>query len=373
MKKTSIALLVLALTAAALLLAFLSAAPSESPFDWRTVEHPDYKQYAANLRVIGCPERSVHDIVLAAIERAFAVRETPLNPKHIPRDEPWAAHAPRPWSSAQKRIRELRALQLEKRSLIRHSLGFEPPLPVLRSTGYRNYEAAEIAFDKLPPAKRDSVQSIQENYWQASDALHEEFPRRGPEFIRSYQRLNAEKEAALAKILTPSEVEEYEMRTQPTGTELARRTAGLDLTASEFAAIWTLRKQYEEATGRVEGIASAQLVSTESRAAARHTLAAHLQELLGPVRFKHYEMAADDNGQRLRNLGMRYGLSSDVLVQAWDLQNELDRMTRSDQRTPAAASYLQERDELDKRLAAVLGPTAFQTWNMRDVHVSLDP
>src|SRR6267143_1034937 len=39
------------------------ATGSRKIIDWRAVESPDYRQYLANLRAIGCPEETIRDII----------------------------------------------------------------------------------------------------------------------------------------------------------------------------------------------------------------------------------------------------------------------------------------------------------------------
>src|SRR5512143_3000882 len=43
-------------------------------FDWRMVESEDYKQYVANLRAIGCPEKTLRDIIMADVTDLFRQR-----------------------------------------------------------------------------------------------------------------------------------------------------------------------------------------------------------------------------------------------------------------------------------------------------------
>src|SRR5690349_13940800 len=54
-------------------LRFASAeVPPQAHFDWRQMESEDYQQYLANLRAIGCPEKTVRDIILADVNDLFA-------------------------------------------------------------------------------------------------------------------------------------------------------------------------------------------------------------------------------------------------------------------------------------------------------------
>ena len=54
------------------------AAHRANPFDWRQVESPDYKEYIANLRAIGCPEKTIKEIVTADVKDLFSARRGAL-------------------------------------------------------------------------------------------------------------------------------------------------------------------------------------------------------------------------------------------------------------------------------------------------------
>src|SRR5438067_13778035 len=41
-------------------------------FTWREVESPDYPEYVANLRDIGCPEQTIRDIIIADVNALYA-------------------------------------------------------------------------------------------------------------------------------------------------------------------------------------------------------------------------------------------------------------------------------------------------------------
>ena len=46
-------------------------APPAAVFHWRMIESKDVRQYVANLRRIGCPEKILRDLVLAEVDRHF--------------------------------------------------------------------------------------------------------------------------------------------------------------------------------------------------------------------------------------------------------------------------------------------------------------
>src|ERR1043165_9088738 len=40
-------------------------------FSWSEIESPDYQQYIANLRDIGCPEQTIRDIIVADVNQLY--------------------------------------------------------------------------------------------------------------------------------------------------------------------------------------------------------------------------------------------------------------------------------------------------------------
>ena len=89
-------------------------------FHWRKVESADYEQYIANLRAIGCPEKTLQDIILADVEKLFAERNRRANYQEVF----WQNGSQRE-SARQAREQRDRALDKEKRDLIRKLLGIE--------------------------------------------------------------------------------------------------------------------------------------------------------------------------------------------------------------------------------------------------------
>src|SRR4029077_53119 len=80
----------------------------EAKFSYRTVLSPDYQAYITNLRAIHCPEETIQDIIIAAVNKDYARREaaSQLLP-HF--QQPWEGADPREardWDRVSK-LREL--------------------------------------------------------------------------------------------------------------------------------------------------------------------------------------------------------------------------------------------------------------------------
>src|SRR5439155_13311913 len=57
-------------------------------FNWESVESPDYKQYIANLRSVGCPEETIRDILRADVIKLYEEKKKQVR-KEAPQFEYW--------------------------------------------------------------------------------------------------------------------------------------------------------------------------------------------------------------------------------------------------------------------------------------------
>jgi hypothetical protein len=334
-----------------------SAVPS---FHWTEVESADYKEYISRLRAVQCPEETVRDIIVADINKLYAPREAPFKlVVDTPEDSSGDWHADRPRRQANfERRKQLHAIQREKNALLKELLGMELPLEPLRGRDSRNYEFFEAAFNALPADKRETVREIQEGYWQSSDTLKDKYDHnRTPEYLEEYRQINAERRAKLAQVLTPEEMEEYDMRSSNVARNLQSSLVGFNPTEDEFKAIFRIRKAIEEPYGGLIGIATpvdaqGNPIATvqESSADRRQRMNEQVTEALGPERARQYELSQDSTYRSLAMLGQRYELSSDAVMQGYDLQQSfrtqqqqlMNNRSLSDAERNAAMQQLQE-------------------------------
>jgi hypothetical protein len=132
-------------------------------FTWDRLQSKDYKVYLANLREVQCPEETIQDIIIAAVNQEYNVREASLKlrPQHLkPWDGPESTNS-RNWD----KLVQLRELLQEKHALLKELLGVDVPveMPLIRSRdGHVKFEAA---LSILPEDKREAVRAIQEKFW----------------------------------------------------------------------------------------------------------------------------------------------------------------------------------------------------------------
>jgi hypothetical protein len=177
-------------------------------FHWRMIESDDYRQYIANLRAVGCPERTIRDIIVADIDQLYAAKG-----KSAPLDFP-------PWQNADRRRAEERSqaarrtgLQAEKRALVKELIGYEWDNHA-NEIWHEDFETG-LLLGFLPELKAPQLMALVEKYTElggnvkteANDILIDEDRAR---LRKLYDNLRTE----VAQLLGPSEREELELRVQ---------------------------------------------------------------------------------------------------------------------------------------------------------------
>jgi hypothetical protein len=357
---------------------------SIAAFHWSEVESADYKEYIARLRGVRCPEETIRDIIIADVNKLYAPREAPLK---VAGDTEASVSNDRSqrWAPFERR-KQLREIQKEKNALLKELLGIDLPLDPLRMRGSRNYEMFEAAFKALPAEKRQLVQEIQENYWEASDALKDKYNnQRNGDYLTEYRQINVDRKAKLAQVLAPDEMEDYEMRTSNVGQNLQYALEGFNATEEEFKAIFRVRKAIDEpfvgnlpAGSTVDATGAGNAVVSDGRNSADREKEAleKIRETLGPERAREYELSQDGTYRNLQRLGERYGLAAETVMQSYELQKKYseqmralqnDRSLANEQRNAAMKEL---RDARRQQLTQTLGERAANAYqrNRGDVY-----
>src|SRR5207247_737161 len=111
----------------------------------------------------------------------------------------------------------------------------------------QTHEKFEAALQRLPPEKRDTVRLVHEKYWLDSQRLQQ---RTLGEFDAddraAYQNIRTERRDALAKLLTPAEFQDLELRISTTASSLRSQLAAFAPTENEFREIFRLKREFTE-------------------------------------------------------------------------------------------------------------------------------
>jgi hypothetical protein len=331
-------------------------------FDWRAVESEDYRKYIANLRSIGCPEDTIRDIIVADVNKLYeSKRQLLAGPKK--KFEFWKPGGMMMGLNPDPELAEKqRALQKEKRALLVELLGSsyeEKPEMMSALTSQ-----LEQMFDFLPTEKRSKVfDAMQDMQTKMQKAMKGGTP--DPDDIRKAMK---ESEAAIAAILTPEEMLDYNLHMSMTANMMRMQSAGYEPTEQEFLDVFKLRKAYDDDYGGMFGTGSMSKAEKEKAEAAKKVLNEEIKKTLGDTRYAEYERAQDYNYQTLYRIGDKNSVAHEDINKLYDIKKvaeEQAKTIRNDQSlTPEARTAALQgiRSETETIWHKTLGDKAFEAY-----------
>ncbi len=305
-------------------------------FTWREVESPDYPTYIANLRDIGCPESTIRDIIVADVDQLYALKRAT---EIVTAQQQWWRSEPDP-ELIRTAEAKLRALDDERRALLTRLLGPKWEVTEPDFTALRRLQA--IALDGpvlgvLPAdVKRQVRQIAVRQQQQLQDYLTaERNDGRNPD-PAALARIRKESHDALARILTPAQLEEFLLRYSDTAQALRNELGQLkyfSATPDEFRSLFrsldSLENQYDLAvTGAVPLSAAQQAALEQQRDSA-------IREALGDKRYEEF--------RRLHDPAYRDALAAATAAgapQAVETLYEINRATAEERRRIEADTNL---------------------------------
>ena len=211
-------------------------------FTWSEVESADFPTYIKNLRSIGCPERTIRDIIVAEVNELFAERVT--KELNLPEQKWWL---PDPDMDAlQSGMDQLRALETEKTQLLTQLLG--PDWNSQKAT----LASSTIRFDgpvlsKLSTEARTSVERIEANSRRLQSEVQERARQEGrPISAQELARIRQDTRRELAAVLDPAQMEEYLLRYSQTADEMREQLRGFGADADEFRRLFRARNEFDQ-------------------------------------------------------------------------------------------------------------------------------
>jgi hypothetical protein len=339
----------------------VAAKPAQS-FDWRMVESEDYKQYIANLRAIGCPEETIRDIIIADVNKLFASRRQALKTS-TNRFEYWKSGSFFAGMFDPERIEQEQALAREKRELLKELLGVAPEEKPDLFGGFNPFEAM---LDFLPSDKQTAVlEVLQKMQARMLRGFRDGSP--DAESISQFRNAQKEMEAELAKILTPQELEEYQLRMSPTAMAMRMQLSSFEPTEDEFRKIFAVRKKFDDQFNPMDA-ATRDAAEREKMNAARREMEAQLKSVLGEARYAEYERAQDWTYQGIYRVVQRQGLPKESAVRVYEMQKIAQEQTRKVQQDPTLNPEQRQaaiegiRTETANSIRAVLGERGFEAY-----------
>ncbi len=336
-----------------------------APFHWSALESSDYAVYAAKLRAVGCPERTLRDILLPDIEKLYDAREAEL--AETKEDTFWETADMR---DARQRQREakLRALELEKRALIQRLLGAEMSYEALHSLRKEGFDAAilELLLGFIDTTKTDHVFTIHQ--LREADGKAQLAATEGillDEDLTQLHALRDRFENELARGIAPSELEELRLRIATLdGLEHLSRRGGVSVTGGELREIARLCADTHDSLAKALNIED-EIYSEAEREKGDAAFAELLRRFLGQERYADVERGKDQLFRELFESTENQGVAKAALVQAYETrraadtqaqQIRADRQLSTEERALLLAAL---RAQTTQALSDSLGPVGF--------------
>ncbi len=331
-----------------------STVASTTNLHWNDLASADFLTYRDNLRAIGCPEKTVRDILESELDHWLFERCQPILDALQPRF--WQLAAQRGEEGFEEIHTQLQLLKNERDAMFTALLGEQEPDPALESRRLR--ESLARRYHWLPPELQSQLLELEEQHKLAQRRLQSEFdhPDGGewtPEENERWEQLRSGHAAAQRAVLGDF-AEESDLRSS--GSAWASRLVGFEPTEEEWRAV--TKAQVELAAvkyphgpdytaimlqryGLIPG--SPDYPKPESQpgvadAQARHE--ASVQAAFGPERYAAYQRAGDQSFQQARRVTQRLGLDDTVAVDTWEIRRA----------TQAAVDQIRANSELDAAL-----------------------
>jgi hypothetical protein len=281
---------------------------------WDEIRSDDARQQAENLRADGFPPALVRAIVSAQIRARFAQRRKVLEAAHA--DRPfWKNPTPDPATQA-----AFRALAREEQQAIRDVLGPDPdtgPAAILRRQlpGFSDETIGQLA-------------AIRERYDQQRAELFAASPRALlSDDQAKIEALEQAQRREIAAVLTPQQLEDYELRTSNTANQLRFSLRAFDASEQEFRALYKLQSAFDEQFGQYRPGQGAQ--ERQARRIAQTKLTEDIKATLGPERFADYQRGTDGQYRQTTQLVARLNLPPETANRLYAIQKEFEQR-RSD-------------------------------------------
>jgi hypothetical protein len=175
-----------------------------------------------------------------------------------------------------------------------------------------------------------------------------------------YQALMAQKEADLAQLLTPQEMEDYEVRFSRTAEKLREGFGGFQSTENEFMEIFRQQKAFEKQFGSSDtGLTPEQRDQWVAGLAEKRN---QLKATLGEQRFAEYEQESWFQNSRLKDIARQFNIPKEIAFQAldvsWAAQEEAMRIRTNPAFTDDHRQQLllNVRDQMESSFTQLLGP-----------------
>ena len=340
-------------------------------FRWQMLASTNDEQYAANLRGIGCSEKTVRAIVLADVDRRYEAMKRQAQ-TNLPF---WTGGRKLQAARGAQQARQT-ALEKEESALIGHLLGIEYYGEGLFKDKFEEQAIARFVFGPMPEETFHRLENVTDKY----EAIETEFETRTGNLLTEADQAEARKlvgaeQRELQGQLTPAEWEEFLARSGAMQeVDLLGSNAKVfevaGLSACEARRLALAREDNPLSFDLFgwkyldESDAERQLRDLQFTNAAAH--------ILGEKRFAEFQRAQDGDFVRLFELARDNQLPRESAVKVYEIRQlagqEVERIRRDDSLDDSAReqSFAGMQALLQQAVSQTLGASAYRDYLQRD-------
>jgi hypothetical protein len=280
---------------------------------WTRLQPDNLPALVEHLRSAGFPPDVVRAIARARIGQEFQDRRKALDPDAETRPF-WKQNQP-----DAKLMAAQRQLAREQQARLKALLGPEAE----NDDPMAAYNQAR-QFGDLPADTMAKVRAIQQEF---EDRQMELFSITGGVISLNtatgdkLRELERQQRDALAQVLSPAELEQYDFRNNPAASTVRMRTAGMDLTEQEFRTLFQLQDALEQQFS-MRGPAMPPPEVMRQRAEAEQQMNEQIKGLLGPDRYAEYERSLQPDYRNTSLLVSRLELPPETTQQIWSVRDD---------------------------------------------------
>ena len=322
---------------------------------WTDLQTADLPAMVQRLRERGFPPEIVRAILAAQLRESHAAREKAIDPDADNRPF-WKNYPIDPKVQAARM-----QLYREQQKTLRALLGADADPRENMNALYQGRR-----FDSVPAEKLPDVQRVLREF---EDARQDIYSSNVGSFSNETQKrlaaLEKDQQAALAAVLTPQELEEWNVRNSDTSRSLRGQLTAFNPTEQEFRAIYRLQADFDERFGRMYSMPSAE--EQQRRGEAQRQMNEQIKGMLGPVRGADYERANDFSYRQTSQLVARLELPPETTNQVYAIQKDIQQRMSDAFRSGTAAADREAllaklAAETQTRVSAVLGPRGYEAY-----------
>lgn len=337
-------------------------------FHWSQLEAPDYRDYIANLRAIGCPEETIRDLVIAEVNKRYSPQLMALYPQNRNK-EYWKNNM---FFGADPELTAKReAISKEKDDLLKALLGDDYKKQQQLASGVNSNHRG---LDYIPEDKRDEAQKVLTALNKEKQAIYAAaeghiLPSDQKKIAEIYKKHRDQ----LSKILTPQELFDWEIRNSDTAQQMRFSLDVFEPSEEEFRNIFPIKHENSLSTvGTDYGSMTPEERKIYQEQAKK--MNEQLKETLGPERYEEYQRSNDYSYQTLYKLGRREDIPKESINEVWemkDIYNDArNKIMRNKDMSPEErnAAIREISQETQNSVKGILGEETFKNYKSRGGH-----